>query len=145
MLHDVVEDPGERSEAELLAAHADQLRAVIEAVGPGTAADAAGVDEACLTALVDGDDGAVADLDLESAAAVLALADGSPSADAIADAAREALLFGMTAGVLNVDVLAGEVSADLEPREIQGMLEGRQPMRLSAFVALQRAIERRTR
>lgn len=145
MLHDVVDDPGARSEVELLGAHVDRLSAIIATVGPDVAADETGVAGEAIAAVIEGDIEAAGALDVGAAAAILALEDDAPSPREIDAAAREALLFGMTAGVLNVDVLAGEVADDLDPRAIQGMLEGRHPMSLRTFVALQRAIERRSR
>ena len=144
MLHDAVDDPGLHTEAELLAAHVARLREAVEASGVEVAADAAGLDPETISAVADGDAAAAAALDLEAVAAILALDDGAPGADAIAAEARDALLFGMTAGVLNVDVVAGDVSADLEPREVQGMLEGRHPMTLRDYAALQHAIAARS-
>lgn len=141
MLHDVVDEPGEHTMDELLAAHAEQLAAVVRAIGVETAAEIA---RKPVAALADGNSVAAGDLDLETAAALLARADGAPPADTILAEARDALLFGMTAGVLNVDVVAGEVAADLEPREVQGMVEGRHPMTLRQYAALQRVIEGRT-
>lgn len=144
MLHDVVDDPGERTVDELLAAHAEQLAAVVRAIGVETAANLAGQPVATVAAVADGDHDAAGGLDLETAATLLARADGAPPADTILAEARDALLFGMTAGVLNVDAVAGEVTADLEPREVQGMVEGRHPMKLREYAALQQVIEGRT-
>lgn len=144
MLHDVVDDPAEHDEASLLAAHAEQLAAVLEAVGVEAAASAADLPTDTLAAVAEGDGEAAGDLDVEAAAVVLSLADGAPDAGAIAAEARDALLFGMTAGVLNVDVVAREAAVEVEPREVHGMLEGRHPMTLRQYVALQRVIETRT-
>lgn len=144
MLHDVVDDPAEYDEAALLATHAEQLADVIEAVGVEAAAEAAGESVETLAVVADGNGEAAGDLDVEAAAAVLALADGAPDAGTIAAEARDALLFGMTAGVLNVDVVARDVADDVEPGEVHGMLEGRHPMTLRQYVALQRVIEDRT-
>ena len=139
-LHAVVDDPGERTAPELLEAHRAQLAAVLEAVGIADAVEATDAGRDRLAAIAAGDADAAGELDLGAAAAVLALADGAPAPSALVDEALESLLFGMTAGVLDVDVVAGEVEADLEPREVQGMLEGRHPVSLREFVALQRVI-----
>ena len=137
MLHDVVEDPGALAPDELLAALADRLAAVVEAVGEGAVAEATGLPPPTVGDLKAGDCEAAGSLDVAEAAAVLALAEGAPDAEAIAAAARDDLLFGMTTGVLNVDVVAGEVALDVDPKEVQGMLEGRHPMTLREFAALQ--------
>jgi hypothetical protein len=139
MLHDVVADPVARTPAEVLAAHAAQLADAIETVGVERAADAADLPASTLQSLATGDADAAGDLEIEAAAAILALVAGAPAEDIAADA-RDALLFGMTTGVLNVDVVAGEGTVGLEPREVQGMVEGRHPMTLREYVALQQVI-----
>lgn len=142
-LHGVVESPGELTADELLDAHTAQLAAVIAAVGVEAAAEAADLDQATVEALADGDPAVAGDLDLDDAAAVLALADGAPSPDDLVGEALDELLFGMTAGVLNVDVVAAELPDDLEPREVQGILEGRHPVTLGEYAALQQVIASR--
>lgn len=142
-LHGVVESPGELTADELLDAHTAQLAAVIAAVGVEAAAEAADLDQATVEALADSDPAVAGDLDLDDAAAVLALADGAPSPDDLVGEALDELLFGMTAGVLNVDVVAAELPDDLEPREVQGILEGRHPVTLGEYAALQQVIASR--
>ncbi len=144
-LHGVVDSPGERTEAELVAAHAGQLAAVVEAVGADDAVEASGLSPGTVAAVAAGDAGAVGDLDIEEAAALLALVDGAPPAGAIAAEAREDLLLGMTTGVLSVDVVAAEVDVELDPREVQGMVEGRHPMTVEQYAALQRFVASRGR
>lgn len=144
-LTDVVDEPGRLSAAELLDAHAEQLAAVIDAVGVGPAAEVTELAEETVAAVATGDRNAAGDLDLAAAAAILSLADGAPTAEDIVTQALDDLLFGMTAGVLNVDVVAGELAVDLEPREVQGVLEGRHPATLREFVALQQVIAGRSR
>lgn len=143
MLHDVVADPGALSTEALLRAHADRLAEAIEAVGEVAASEATGLSVEVLEAVTDRDVGAVGALDLEDAAALHALA-AAPEAAAVAAEARDDLLFGMTVGVLNVDVVAGEVDLDLDPKEIQAMLEGRHPMTLREYATLQRFVATRT-
>lgn len=145
MLHDVVDDPGGLSEDELLAAHADQLATVIETVGIEAVARDVSASASTLAAVVDGDLDIAGDLDIHEAAAILALAEGAPAAPDIVAEARETLLFAMSTGVLSVDVVAGELALDIEPREVQGMLEGRHRMTLREYVALERVIEGRSR
>ncbi|MDZ7701918.1 MAG: DUF5791 family protein [Halobacteriales archaeon] len=135
-LHAVVEAPGEHGAAELLAAHAEQLAAVVDAAGEETAS----IDPDVLDAITGGDPAAVGELALGDVAAVLALADGTPAADALVDEALEELLFGMTTAVLDVEVLAAELPQDLEPREVQGILEGRHPTSLHVYATLQAVI-----
>lgn len=144
VLHDVVDDPGTLSDGELLAAHTDRLADVIRSAGVGTAAEAADLPVETVRAIVDGDHRATATLDVETVATILSLAADAPDPQRIVDDARQALMLGMTAGVLNVDAVAGEATVDLEPREVQGMVEGRHPMTLREYVALQRVIASRT-
>jgi hypothetical protein len=140
MLHDLVDDPAAHTVQELLAVHATRLADAIETVGVERAAAAVDLQAATLERLVESDADAAGDLAFETAAAIIALDADSESAQDIAAAARDALLFGMTTGVLNVDVVAGEAPVDIEPREVQGMVEGRHPMTLREYVALQRVI-----
>lgn len=142
-LHGVVDSPGELTADELLGAHADQLAAVIAAVGIEASAAAADLDQATIEGLADRDLATASALDLDDAAAVLALADGAPPADDLVGEALDELLLGMTAGVLNVDVVAAEHPDDLEAREVQGMLEGRHPVTLGEYAALQQVIASR--
>lgn len=142
-LHGIVDAPGELTEAELVAAHAEQLAAVVEAVGADSAVEASGLPPGTVAAVAAVEPEAVEDLDLEEAAALLALVDGAPAAGAIAAEARDDLLLGMTTGVLSVDVVAGEVGVELDPREVQGMVEGRLPMTVKQYAALQRFIASR--
>lgn len=143
-LHGVVDDPGELTAEALLAAHVDQLGDVIEAVGVETVAETTGVGRDVVAALVGGDLDVAGDLDLDDSAAILALDDDAPPADEIVSEGLQELLFGMTTGVLDVDVVAGELALDLEPREVQGMLEGRHPVTLGEYAALQHAITSRS-
>jgi hypothetical protein len=143
-LHAVVDDPGERTVEGLLEAHAAQLAGVTDAVGIEAAAEAAGLQPDTVAAVAGGDIDAAGDLDLGAVASILALGDGAPPAGDLVNAALDELLFGMTAGVLDVDVVAGELTNDLEPREVQGMLEGRHPLTLREYAALQQVIEGRS-
>lgn len=144
-LHGIVDDPAGLTAEEVLAAHVVQLGDVIEAVGVEATAETAGIGRDAVGAVADGDVDVAGDLDLDDAAAILALADDAPPGDEIVSEALEELLFGMTAGVLDVDVVAGELALDLEPREVQGMLEGRHPLTLREFAALQHVITGRLR
>lgn len=140
VLHDVVGDPGEKSEEALLAAHVDQLSDTIEAVGIEPVVEQTGLNESTVTAIAAGDASVAADLDIEAVAVILAVSDPGLDAETILAEARQALLLGMTAGVLNVDRVAGETGLPLEPQAVQGMVEGRYPMTLRQYVAIQRVI-----
>lgn len=143
MLQDVVEDPGRTGVAEQLHAHVAELGRLVEAVGIDACAEAADLPASTVTALADGDVETAADLDLEAVAAIHALEADAPGAAAILAEAREDLLLGMTVGILSVDEVASDVDMALEPREIQGLLEGRRPMSLRAYVELSHVIANR--
>ncbi|MFB6360471.1 MAG: DUF5791 family protein [Halobacteriales archaeon] len=143
-LHRVVDRPGERSAEELLDAHAAQLQAAIDAAGVEAAAEAAGLDQETVSAIADGDSGAAAEIPLEAAAELLARPAETASGQELLAEALDELLFGMTAGVLNVDVVAAELESDLDPREVQQALEGRYPVTLGQYVELQRLIASRS-
>lgn len=144
MLHEIPDDLDEASTEALLAGHAERLAGVVGEVGVAAAAESTGLPVATIEQVASGDEEAVAALDVAEASALLALADGAPSATEIADAARDELLFGMTAGVLNVDIVAGEVDLDLDPKEVQAMLEGRHPMTIREYAAVQSVVAGRS-
>lgn len=137
MLTEPVEAPGETTPEALLSRYEEHLRAVVEALGARHVAEAA--DGAAVDAIERGDAG---DLDLRDVAAVLSLRDGSPDADALLSAVRDHLLLEMSAGMLAVDRLAAEVAGDVEPRVVQGKVEGRLPMTLAEYARLHHAVAR---
>ena len=141
MFHEVTDDPGARTPAELRELYEAELLAVVDRHGLEAVAAASGVDEATLRALRDGDS---PELELEAAASVLAVADGAPDADTIATVSRDALLMGMTTAVLDVEAVESGLGGELEAREIQSKIEGRFPMTLEEFALLHRYIESRT-
>ena len=141
MFHEVTDDPGARTPAELRELYEAELLAVVDRHGLEAVAAASDVDEATLRALQDGDS---PELELEAAASVLAVADDAPDADTIATVSRDALLMGMTTAVLDVEAVASGLDGELEAREIQSKIEGRFPMTLEEFALLHRYIESRT-
>ena len=141
MFHEISDDPGARTPAELRELYEAELLAVVDRHGLETVATASDIDEATLRALRDGDS---PELELEAAASVLAVADGAPDADTIATVSRDALLMGMTTAVLDVEAVESGLGGELEAREIQSKVEGRFPMTLEEFALLHRYIESRT-
>jgi len=139
MLHDVVPDP-RASAAEQLHAHATRLGRIVDAAGIDACAQAADLPPSTVADLADGDVETAADLDLEAVAAIHALEPDAPDPAVVLADAREALLLGMTTGILSVDEVASDVAVAVEPREVQAMLEGRQPMTLRTYVELSRVI-----
>ena len=141
MFHEITDDPGSRTPAELRELYEAELLAVVDRHGLEAVAAASDVDEATLCALRDGDS---PELELEAAASVLAVADDAPDADTIATVSRDALLMGMTTAVLDVEAVESGLDGELEAREIQSKIEGRFPMTLEEFALLHRYIESRT-
>ena len=143
MFHEITDDPGSRTPAELRELYEAELLAVVDRHGLEAVAAASDVDEATLRALRDGDSPEL-ELELEAAASVLAVADDAPDADTIATVSRDALLMGMTTAVLDVEAVESGLGGELEAREIQSKIEGRFPMTLEEFALLHRYIESRT-
>ena len=143
MFHEITDDPGARTPAELRELYEAELLDVVDRHGLETVAAASDVDEATLRALRDGDSPEL-ELELEAAASVLAVADDAPDADTIATVSRDALLMGMTTAVLDVEAVESGLDGELEAREIQSKIEGRFPMTLEEFALLHRYIESRT-
>ena len=143
MFHEISDDPGARTPAELRELYEAELLDVVDRHGLEAVAAASDVDEAALRALRDGDSPEL-ELELEAAASVLAVADDAPDADTIATVSRDALLMGMTTAVLDVEAVESGLDGELEAREIQSKIEGRFPMTLEEFALLHRYIESQT-
>ena len=141
MLHEIPDEPGANTPAELRSRYEVALREVTEEHGVDTVATESDVDAATLAALADGES---PELSLEDAAAILAVAEDAPPAETIAGTARDALLMGMTTAVLDVEAVESGLEGRLEAREIQSKVEGRFPMTLAEFALLQQYIESRT-
>jgi hypothetical protein len=140
MLHEIPEDPGSSTPAELRSRYEAALRDVVEEHGVDTMGTESDVEASTLAALVDGES---PELTLEEAAAILAVAEDAPPAETIAATARDALLLGMTTAVLDVEAVESGIEGRLEAREIQSKVEGRFPMTLAEFALLQQYIEGR--
>jgi len=138
MFHELADDPGSRSPAELLELYERELRGVIEGHGVGAVAEASGVDESLLRALADGES---PELTLEEASAIAAVVEERADAETIATVSRDALLMGMTTAVLDVEAVESGIDGRLEAREIQSKIEGRFPITLEEFALLQQYIE----
>lgn len=133
MLAERIEAPAETSPEELLARYEAELAAVVESVGTEAIAAATGLEVDAVEAVGAGD---AADLDLRDAAAILALREESPDADTLLATVRDHLLLGMSSAVLTVDHIAADVEGDLDPKEVQGMVEGRHPMSLLEYARI---------
>ena len=133
MLEEPLEAPAETSPEELLARYEAALAEVVEAVGADEVVDETGVDAATVEAVESGD---AADLDLRDAAAILALREGSADANAILAEVRDHLLLSMSSAMLDVERIAADVEGDLDPKEVQGKVEGRHPMTLAEYARI---------
>jgi len=140
MLYDEVPDPASLTPAELRAQYEAELAATIDAVGVDSVADAADVDRAVVAALTDGE---ATEVTIEDAAAILATGEDAPTKDAIVAELRDHLMMGMTTAVLDVDTLASEIDAEVEPRTVQQQVEGRREMTLAEYAAIHHVIAER--
>ena len=140
MLRGAIESPGECSAAELRGAYDDLLAETVEAVGVEAVAGSTVVDRKRLEALL-GDESPT--LTLEEAAAVLAADETRPDAETVGAEARDILLLGMSRAVLDVEALAAGIDDEMDPKEIQQKVEGRQPMALDEYAVLHSHIESR--
>lgn len=140
MLYDAVDDPADRTPAELLAAYREELASVIDSLGVDAVAAESGVDRSTLEALQSDEP---ADVSLEEAAAILSTAERLPDADAIVYELRDHLLLGMSTAVLDVDTIAANLESDLTGQEVQQALEGRTRFTLAQLAEIHAFIERR--
>jgi hypothetical protein len=138
MLHDVVDDPGSHSPAELRAAYEAKLASVVESVGAERVVAETDLTAEQVDAIAAGD---AADLTVSEAAAVLGLSEEVPDAEVVVLELRDHLLMGMTTGVLDVDTIAAEIDVDLTGQEVQQALEGRTEMTLTELAAIHRFID----
>lgn len=79
------------------------------------------------------------DIQLETAGVILGLnQDRNP--ETLIRTAKDELLTDMSMAVLDVETLSGRIDRDLEPKEIQAMLEGRLTMTVGQYAQLHAAI-----
>lgn len=140
MIQNSVADPAAHSVEELRTGYEDRLRETIDAVGAGTVADEAAVARSTVDAIAAGE---AVDLTLEEAAAILGTDPETPPADAIEAEALDELMMGMSMAVLDVETLSSHIDAEIEPKEIQQMIEGRFPVTLAEYARIHHAIESR--
>lgn len=133
MLAEPIADPEATTPTELLERYESALADVVDSRGTDAVAEATDLDAETVDAVAAGDAG---DLDLRDAATILALRDGSPDADALLTEVRDHLLLSMSSAVLTVDHVAADVEGDMDPKEIQGKVEGRHPMTLAEYARI---------
>lgn len=133
MLEELIEAPAETSPEELLDRYEAALADVVASVGAEAAVEATDLDAATVEAVGSGE---AADLDLRDAAGLLALREGSPDPSAILAEVRDHLLLSMSTAMLDVDRIAADVEGGMDPKEVQGKVEGRHPMTLAEYARL---------
>jgi hypothetical protein len=137
VLTDEIADPDAVTPEELRAEYLSTLRAVAESVGVDAVAAQSGVAAERLDALVAGES---LTFTLEEAAAILATSDDWPGAEDIVLEVRDHVMLQMSSAVMDVDALAAGLDGDLDPKEIQQKIEGRQPMTLAEYARIYRHI-----
>jgi len=133
VLADPIDDPAGTTPEALLDRYESALAAVVETRGVEAVTEATGLDVDVVESMGSGE---AAELDLRDAAAVLALREESPDADALLAEVRDHLLLSMSSAMLTVDHIAADVEGDLDPKEVQGMVEGRHPTTLAEYARI---------
>jgi hypothetical protein len=139
MLYNVLPDAETPTAAELQAAYAAELAAVVDEYGQETVAADTGLDPETVAAFADGD---VADATLSDAAAVFAVDGTDP--DAVTAEVRDGLMMGLSTAILDVDTVALEIETELDAREVRQALEGEIRLRLDELAAVQSLIRSRS-
>ncbi|WP_336034836.1 DUF5791 family protein [Halobacterium yunchengense] len=137
MLADELEDPEAVTPGEVRAEYEAALAAVVEAEGVDAVAEASGVEAERLEALLAGESPAFT---VEEAARVLAASDDWPDAESLLLEVRDNLMLQMSSAVMDVEALASGLDGDLDPKEVQQKIEGRQPMTLAEYAAIYRHV-----
>ena len=130
MLVDEIADPDAVSPAEVRAEYVATIAAIVEAVGVETAAEETSVDESTLESLVAGED---PQLTMEEATELLALSEEYPDAESLLLEIRDSVMLGMSSAVMDVDAMEAGLPLDIEARDIQQKIEGRQTMTLAEY------------
>jgi len=138
MLRAEFESVAESSPEALHEAYLTVLRETVERAGVDTVAERADVERETVRAVADAEK---PELTVETAAAILATDPERPDADTVEAEALDILLMGMTTAVVDVDALAAGVDAEMDPKEVQQKVEGRHPVALAEYAAIQAFLE----
>lgn len=130
MLVDEIADPDAVTPAEVRAEYEAVLAAIVEEVGVETAATETELDVETLEALVAGNQ---PDLSMADVTAILALSPENPDAETLTLEIRDSVMLGMSSAVMDVDALEAGLPLDIEARDIQQKIEGRQRMTLEEY------------
>lgn len=139
MLREPVDAPPDASPHSIQQQYEQRLADLITAKGITEAATATGLDEETVEAVATQSG---AELSLEDAAILAGLAENAPEPEAILTDIRDTLLLEMSSAMLTVDRLATDLALDLDPKEIQAKIEGRQPMTLGEYALLRQYLAR---
>jgi hypothetical protein len=137
MLTEAIADPDAVTAGEVRAEYESALAALVETVGVEEAATASGVERDRLAALLDGES---PEFTVEEAAAIFALDEDLPDAEGIVLEVRDNIMLQMSSAVMDVDALASGLESDLDAKEIQQKIEGRQPMTLAEYARIYRHV-----
>ncbi len=133
MTNELLDAPAETTPRSIKQQYIKRLAALISRNGISEVVATTGLDEDTVTAVATQSG---AELSLADAATIAALATEAPDADTILTELRDTLLLEMSSAMLTVDRLATELALDLDPKEIQAKIEGRQPMTLGEYAQL---------
>ena len=122
---------GAESPGALLERYESLLAEAVAGLDDGTLEDA-GLDDEAIRAIREGDG---ADVPVQDAVVAIAAADGRDP-DALLGEVRDTLLLTMSTAMLDVDRIAADVDADMDPKEVQGKVEGRHPMTLAEYARI---------
>lgn len=135
VLTDTIADPEAVSADEVRAEYEAALVTVVEEYGVSTVADETGLTEDRVAAIHDGD---AADVTTEEAAEILAVTEDWPDAETFLLELQDHVMLEMSSAVVDVDGLADGIDDDLDPKEVQQKIEGRQPMTLAEYAQIHR-------
>lgn len=130
MLVHEISDPDAVSPAEVRAEYEAALATILEDVGIETAATETSVAESTLETLLAGGE---PEITVEQAAEILALSDTYPDAETFLLEIRDSVMLGMSSAVLDVDAMEAGLPLDIEARDVQQKIEGRQDMTLAEY------------
>lgn len=130
MLVDEIADPDTVTPADVRAEYETTLAAIVENRGADCVAEETGIDQELLESLVAGGQ---PDLTMTAVADLLALGGDYPDAETVLLEVRDSVMLGMSTAVMDVDAMEAGLPLDLDARDIQQKIEGRQPMTLAEY------------
>lgn len=126
---------------ELYVRYLDELRSILQAAEAEERIAEIQIDEGLIRDLKRGND---VSLTVSEAVEIWALQSDSIDPDQLLSETRHDLMLSMSQAITNIDVVAGELDADLSPNEIQAKLEGRLPLTLYEFAVLKQYFTNRS-